>query len=286
MSGSRKAVVVGYATNDYIVELAEPFSGTGTTPIRRRPESGWPRSGGAALYASRQLAFAGHQSAPITWIGKDDDGERYQAACRKAGVQLQGVAALDQGQTPTCLLMYQPNGDYGCLFDQGIGGTEGLDHTQRNLIRSADLVLIAIGPPALGKEVLENIAADAVVAWIAKDDGLNYPVNLCKLIASRADYIFCNSGERAFVDRSIEDRSGVLPAIIETRGSNGVIISGSDNPPLAPLESINSPDATGAGDTLAGATMASVLSGEVSIEESVRRGMAAAGELLKSRVLR
>lgn len=286
MSGSRKAVVIGYATNDYIVELAEPFSGTGTTAIRRRPESGWPRSGGAALYASRQLALAGHQSAPITWIGKDADGERYQAACRETGVQLQGVAVLDQGQTATCLLMYQPNGDYGCLFDRGIGGTERLDDTQRKLIRSADLVLITIGPPALGNEVLENIAADAIVAWIAKDDDLNYPMNLRKRMASRADYIFCNSGERAFVDRSVEDRSGVRPTIIETRGSNGVIISGSEEPPLLPLESVHSPDATGAGDTLAGATMASVLSAEVSIEESVRRGIAAAGELLKSRILR
>jgi ribokinase len=284
MSNRKKAVVVGYATNDFVVELADTFAGTGTTPVSHRQNSGWPRSGGAALYASQELARAGHMAAPITWIGKDADGDRYQVACRESGVGLEGVMSMDEGKTPTCILIYQPDGRYGCLFDAGLGGTERLGDAQCDLISSADLVVIAIGPPALGDNVLKHIGPDAIVGWIAKQDDVNYPMRLRKLYASRANYIFCNAGERAFVDASIDHGRSPQPVIFETRGSAGVLIDGSAERLMVPTEAIDAPDATGAGDTLAGATMASVLSGTVSIEESVRIGVAAAGALLNSRI--
>lgn len=284
MSKNRKAVVIGYATSDYIVELSETFAGSGTTAVANRSNSDWPRPGGAALYASRQLARAGHMAAPITWLGKDADGERYRAVCEEGGVELQGVMTCETGSTPLCILIYQPNGDYGCLFDPGVEGDESLNGAQRNLIIAADLVLIAIGPPAIGAELLEHIKPDAIVGWIAKQDDVNYPMGLRKLYASRADYIFCNSGERAFVDASIDDSGAAAPVIFETRGRAGVLIDGSAERILVPTEAINVSDATGAGDTFAGATMASVLSGAATIEESVQSGILAAGELLKSRV--
>ena len=56
----KKVVVTGYATMDYVVQLQAQFHGTGTVLGELGPADAWPRAGGAALYASKRLAAAGH----------------------------------------------------------------------------------------------------------------------------------------------------------------------------------------------------------------------------------
>ena len=72
--------------------------------------------------------------------------------------------------------------------------------------------------------------------------------------------------------------------IIETLGSAGVLVDRSDGRRVIPTTALTTYDTTGAGDTLAGETIARYLAGGVSIEAAVEFGMAAAGNLLASRI--
>ncbi len=281
---SKCAVATGFATVDYVVELDEQFSGTGTKEIKRLPKHAWPRAGGAALYTCRQLSKTGFNAAPITWTGTDAGAKHYRAACRESDVNTEGVVSPRGGATPTCILIYQPDGNYGCLFDPGNCHPERLTAEQQSLFQAADLVLVAVGPPALADEILSCIRPDAIVAWIAKSDYTANPEHVSAKYAARADYIFCNGDERRFVNSSIASAGTVSPVIVETHGSREVLIDCSDRQFVLPVKATETPDTTGAGDTLAGATMAQILNGQGDLSLAVEAGIKQATSLLKARL--
>jgi len=279
-----RAVTTGFATVDYSIELAEQFNGTGTRTIRHTAADAWPRAGGAALYASKQLVRKGIAAAPVTWIGSDAGGKAYRAECAAANVPTDGLQILQEATTATCFLIYQPDGDYGCLFQPPTVEPRALSAAQRDLLIDAKFVLLAVGPPALAGEILAAIAPSAVVAWVAKTDHTAYPSPVRRAYAARADYIFCNARERDFVNASLDVRHKPGQVIVETRGSNGVLVDMHEREFIVPVaESIETPDTTGAGDTLAGATMAAILAGENDLEVAVAEGIAQSAELLRSR---
>ena len=279
-----RAVTTGFATVDYSIELAEQFDGTGTRTIRHTATDAWPRAGGAALYASRQLVRKGIAAAPVTWIGQDAGGKAYQAACEAANVPTAGLQIIEAATTASCFLIYQPDGDYGCLFQPPTVEPRALSAAQRDLLTAASLVLIAVGPPALAAEILAAISPSALVAWIAKTDHTAYPPAVRRAYAARADYIFCNAGERDFVNASLDGRQSPDQVIVETRGSDGVRVEVHERVFVVPVaESIETPDTTGAGDTLAGATMAAIFTGESDLAVAVADGIEQSAELLRSR---
>ena len=279
----KQVVVSGYATLDYVIELAEPFHGTGTKTIRHRPHDDWPRAGGAALFASRALARAGHRVSPVTWVGPGLGGAHYRSQCQEYGIDQDGVALVPSGRTPTCVLTYQPGGDYGCLFDPGFSGDERLTDPQHRLIRRADLVCLAVGPPHLGGEILSLVRPDAVLAWIAKTDLTSYTPELRAAYAKRANYIFCNTAERAFVDDSFQHSRRPHQVVFETQGRDGVVVDTGGDATLVPARDVEAPDTTGAGDTLAGAALAALLAAPDALEDAARAGVAAARDLLLER---
>jgi len=280
----KRSVATGFATVDYVVELSEQFAGTGTREIKHIPTSAWPRAGGAALYTCTQLAKTGADAAPITWIGTDAGADHYKTACRNCGVSTKGVVSESGGATPTCILIYQPDGDYGCLFDPGNSNPQKLSAQQRFLFETADLVMIAVGPPDLAAEILSLVRPDAIVAWIAKTDHAANPQHVRASYSARADYIFCNGGERIFVDDSFSSPRIERQVIIETHGSNEILIDCHDRQVIIPVKPIETPDTTGAGDTLAGATMAQILAGQTDLGIAVEAGVKATASLLRNRL--
>ena len=280
----KRAVATGFATVDFVVEVSEQFSGTGTREIKHSPTCDWPRAGGAALYTCRQMAKAGIGASPVTWVGFDRNAALYQEACQKSAVDTDGVAVVQGSTTPTCILIYQPDGNYGCLFDSGGSHPEELTIQQRSLFQTADLVILAVGPPALAEEILSHIRPDAIVAWIAKLDYTGYPEHVRHLYSARADYIFCNHGERAFVEDSFSTPRTENQVIIETRGSQSVLIDTYEQRIIVPVSPKETPDATGAGDTLAGVTMAQVLTGQVDLKLAVEEGIRQTAAFLKERL--
>jgi ribokinase len=281
---SKKILVSGYATLDYVVQLDAPFHGTGTATGELGFSGAWPRAGGAALYASRRIAAVGHRAFPLTWIGDDGDGGHYLRACQRAQVCCDAIDKIPGGKTPRCILIYRPDGDYGCLLDTGFHGRESLSSDQAGVASSADHLCISAGPPAATAALLDACAPGADLSWIAKLDPLSFPEELRAVLARRARLIFCNASEREFIETARDCERPDRQIIIETLGSAGVLVDGSDGRRIIPTTALTTHDTTGAGDTLAGETIAQYLTGQVAIETAVERGMSAARNLLIGRI--
>lgn len=264
-----RVAVAGFATIDYVVRVEGDFTGRGTRLMR---EAAWPRAGGAALYASAALAKAGLNAAPLTWIGDDADGEAYLAAC----VALDGVAVTPGAPSTRCLLIYNADGTYGCLLRPGLAE---LTETQLRLVAQAEWLVIAAGPPEITARLLE--VEGGRLAWIAKDDPACFPPDLVARLTARAEVIFCNAGERAWLERGRTDAVPAGQILFETRGADGVRVEAGEAFHL-PVPLLIVDDATGAGDTFAGAALAALITGD-SPRAAAEAGIAAAGALLATR---
>ncbi|WP_257549440.1 carbohydrate kinase family protein [Sphingopyxis sp. DBS4] len=280
----KRVVVSGYATLDYVVQLAESFYGTGTVFGELGVSGAWPRAGGAALYASRRIAAAGHRAFALTWVGDDGDGGHYLRACQRSQICCDAIDRQRATKTPRCILVYRPDGDYGCLLDTGSGDGERLSERQVEIIREAEHMCVAVGPPAATRAIVEICSPAIPLSWIAKLDLPSYPSDLRARLAQRANLIFCNASEREFIEAAFEGSRPDNQVIIETLGSAGVLIDGSDGRRVLPANAIRAHDTTGAGDTLAGEVIAQLMGGQVSIDVAVERGMKAARDLLASRI--
>lgn len=80
----KSAIVAGYATVDYAARVSQPLYGPGTRAAVALTRDRWPSPGGAALYASKRIAAAGHQAHPLAILGNDDNGAIYLRACEAA----------------------------------------------------------------------------------------------------------------------------------------------------------------------------------------------------------
>jgi ribokinase len=272
-------VVAGFATIDYVARVEGDFSGRGTLLMRQGARDAWPRAGGAALFAGAALAGAGVAAAPLTWIGDDGDGEAYRDACRAAGVSLEGVATLHGAPSTRCLLIYNADGTYGCLLRPG---PAVLTQDQERLAAGAGWLAIAAGPPEILRRLLDGLSPATRLAWIVKDDPACFPPDLSARLARRADVVFCNAGERAWLEAGREGPAPAGQLLFETRGADGVRVEAAGEAFDLPVAALAVDDATGAGDTFAGAALA-VLANRGSPRAAAEAGVAAAGVLLASR---
>lgn len=271
--------VAGYATLDYVVRVEGDFTGRGALRMRQGADDAWPRAGGAALFASAALARAGVAAAPLTWIGDDSDGEAYQAACRAAGVALDGVAIAVGAPSTRCLLIYNADGTYGCLLRPG---PCRLTDAQRRMVADASWLVVAAGPPEGLGALLDLVGPATRLAWIAKDDPACFPPDLATRLAGRADVVFCNAGERGWLEAGRATPRPAGQMLFETRGAEGVRVEVAGAVFELPVAPLVVDDATGAGDTFAGAALA-VLVGGGPPRAATEAGIAAAGALLTAR---
>jgi len=265
-----RVAVAGFATIDYVVRVEGDFTGRGTRLMR---EAAWPRAGGAALYASAALRQANVAAAPLTWTGDDADGEAYRAAC----VFVEGVAVRPGAPSTRCLLIYNADGTYGCLLRPG---PAELTEVQLRLAADAEWLVIAAGPPEITARLLD--LEGPRLAWIAKDDPACFPSELVARLTARAEVVFCNAGERAWLEAG---RRGAAPAeqiLFETRGADGVHVEAAGATFDLPVARLEADDATGAGDTFAGAALAALIAGAPP-RMAAEAGIAAAGSLLAAR---
>ncbi|MFZ0269252.1 carbohydrate kinase family protein, partial [Caulobacter sp.] len=214
-----------------------------------------------------------------TWIGDDQDGETYLAACRAAGVTLDGVSVAPGAPSTRCLLIYNADGTYGCLLRSG---PCRLTDAQRRIAAGAAWLVVAAGPPEELGALLDLVGPATRLAWIAKDDPACFPPNLAARLADRADVVFCNAGERGWLETARAAPRPVGQMLFETRGAEGVRVEAGGAVSDLPVAPLIVDDATGAGDTFAGAALA-VLVGGGSPRAAADAGIAAARALLAAR---
>lgn len=285
-SPRRRVAVVGYASIDRAITIGTPLR-PGHTAIVTGRNPGLVNSNvwstiagepGGIGYTATALANRGVETHAITWVGDDPAGGAYVDRLLGAGVVVDGID-VDGPTSPSSLLVYDPDGVCTCLFDPGSGTTHQLTPQQREILDESTHVVLMIAPADVTAEVLELIE-DRHLTFVMKADEQAQPEGTCAAAVQRASLVFCNHVERALIESFLHPGQSV----VTTAGAGSVRVEQDEASTLIEnrdvLERVT--DLTGAGDTLAGACLASMLAGNT-IEESVRAGMAAATDLLQSR---
>jgi ribokinase len=277
------AVVTGYASLDYAVRLDRAPRPDETATILSRPAP-WPRLGGSPAYVAAALVAGGVADAvPISWVGKDADGQIYLEALAARRVSTSGVARL-AGRTPVCLLAYQPDGGCHCFYDPGLTEAAALNAHQRDMIGLADWVCLTVGPREVTHALLDALRPEAKLVWAVKADARAVPPDLAARIAARADIVSFSRREAAFAARACSagaPRQGQW--LIETRGEDGVALTRDGDAEIFAVEPIAAEDTTGAGDTFLGGFIAGLISGQ-GAAEAVASGARAARRMLAARI--
>lgn len=263
MTARKRVVISGYCTLDQVIR-----EGTNLPP----------RFGGAVLYAGSRLAREGHLVTPLVRIGGDPEGARYLAEAREEGLDTAGFALDPTTATARCLLVYRDEELCDCIMQRH---DEPLSGAQLALAGRADLLVITAGAAQAGRQMLDAALPEALVAWVAKDDEICFPADLRGRLAERADVIFCTRAERPSIDSAgALTRPGQM--LFETRGAEGVVAVSQDGDHVFAATPIEVADATGAGDTFAGAVLAALLAGS-GADSAAARGMTEARAFLLKR---
>ena len=278
-----KVSLIGYASLDYPIILSGLFRANWTTAIRHRPPDAWPRPGGCHFYAALPLARPGFDTSLVTWVGSDEMGALYRRCCTSRGIGVEGLAEISPGATPACFLVYQSDGTCACLIDFGFSGRETITPPQEHCLRESDLICFTVAPPQATARALQLARPHATLAWIAKNDPNSFTPELCQALGQRAHIIFCNSQERLLIDEYARERPA-HQIVVETNGAEAVTVHQGSRMTQLPVQPLTVLDTTGAGDTLAGGTLAALATGETDPCAAVAAGIKAARELLASRI--
>lgn len=283
-----RVAVVGYASVDRAITVAASLhpgrtaivtGPTGELADAHRGTAGEP---GGIGYAATALAACGVPTHAVTWIGDDPAGRVYAARLRESGVEIDGIDVAGPA-SPSSLLVYDPDGVCTCLFDPGSGTADELTSRQREIIAASSDVVLMVAPAAITSEVLDLVhrSDDQHLTFVMKADEQAQPDGTCAAAVSRADSVFCNHVERDLIEpwlhgeQIVVTTSGAGAVRVEHHGTSTLI----DNPDVFR----DAMDLTGAGDTLVGACLASMLAG-AEIDDSVRAGIVAATRLLRARI--
>lgn len=241
--------------------------------------------GGGTLNALRNAARLGVSCSLVSVRGGDGAGEQVAQAVAQSGIADLSATFLDR-TTPSYTAFLDRHGDLIAGFaDMGLYDLAFPKQLRRSSIRQAihthDAVLCDANVPATGLERIGALADDKPVFGIAVS-----PAKVVRFnnILPRLQLLFMNRNEAAALagqtGLSLFDTVGAL----RDKGLKGGVITAGGDPltvfddasmfviePPAPRKIV---DVTGAGDALAGVTIAALLNGEP-LTEAIRKGVAA-----------
>lgn len=281
-----RIAITGYASLDHVIVLDGDVKPGRTTTIVGRSVKSWPRLGGGPAYVALAVhAGLSGAAVPVSWIGVDALGENYVRQLAEQGIPSAGMATVANARTPIAVLAYDQSGDCACLYDPGLPPGVGLDAAQRLLIEESDWVGVTIGPIDVTDQILDILRDDQKLAWVVKNDPKAITPEQSAALYERADLVFCNGRERAFLEEA--RAAGRVPRkgqiIVETRGRRGALFIRGNEDHFVAAEPVEVTDPTGAGDTFAGGVIAAIMKGETDLEAIGRAGNAAARALLLDR---
>ncbi|WP_425998337.1 PfkB family carbohydrate kinase [Caulobacter sp. DWR1-3-2b1] len=169
------------------------------------------------------------------------------------------------------------------MHRSGAGGwSRGVGEKYLLLLIGVDQDAPSAGPPEIAEKLLDAVSPGARVAWIGKDDPACFPASLAARLAGRADVVFGNGGERAWLEGRRSSPRPNAQVLFETRGADGVLVETGSECFEQAVTHMRVSDATGAGDTFAGAVLG-VLAGGGSTRSAALAGVEAAAALLALR---
>lgn len=281
-----RIAITGYASLDHVIVLDGDVVPGRTTTIINRSVKSWPRLGGGPAYVALAVhgAYPG-ASLPVSWVGEDALGDNYVAQLGGQGISGDGMEKVVGARSPVAVLAYDQHSDCAVLYDPGLPPGVGLSEAQRRIVQACEWVGVTIGPLAVNDQLLTLLRDDQKLAWVVKNDPKAITPAQSAALYERADLVFCNGRERAF----LEDARATGPTpragqiIVETQGRRGALFIRGDESHFVAAEPVEVTDPTGAGDTFAGGVIAAIMKGETDLEAIGRAGNAAARALLLDR---
>lgn len=276
-----RLLAAGAAHIDRRGRVADAYVPAASNPGTMREEVG-----GGAFNALRNAVRHGIDGAILSLRGGDLAGEAVTRAIAAAGIDDLSATFLDRA-TPSYTALIEADGELiAGLADMALYET-GFDKQMRRrklreAVLTADAVLCEANMPAAAIARLAAVAAGKPIFAIAIS-----PAKAERLTAVLASLscLFMNLREaRALTARENASAVDAATALMRSGLRCGIITAGGD--PLtgfdadgvftvAPPRARSVADVTGAGDAIAGVTMAHLMRG-MALRQAVRRGMAAA----------
>lgn len=282
MGGKTVILGIGGAHVDRRGSVAAEFIAGASNPGRMGEEIG-----GGTFNALRGAVQRGIEGWLMSVRGGDAAGASVARAIEMAGIRDLSVTFLDR-TTPSYTAILSREGDViAALADMGLYETAFPKQMRRSSLRAAvaeaDAVLCDANLPSQALVALARISGDRPIHAIAIS-----PAKAIRLspVLARLSCLFLNTREAAAITGATADGSplglvaalrdkGVCRAVI-TRGTEPLVAFDQEDVfTLAPPAARKVADVTGAGDALAGTTVAALTSG-LPFREAVRHGVAAA----------
>ncbi|MEL6817717.1 MAG: PfkB family carbohydrate kinase [Pseudomonadota bacterium] len=275
---AKHIVGIGGAHVDWIAKMSIPNVAGASTP--GVVDAG---VGGCCLNSLRVLA----QLSDVTKItmisarGADAAGEQVQAAIEEAEIEDQSAVFLDR-TTPTYTAVLDADGDVqAAVADMSLYEDALPRHLNRREVRDAlqhaDMLVIDANLPA---ETIETItsAFRGIIVGLAISPA---KANRLKPSAGNFDLVFMNHREKAALGDL--HAAGFKDTVI-TEGTKDVLLSTDGNEYSIGVSQVPSVvDVTGAGDALAGATLAALVKVEnCTLYDAVKFGVAAASKTIQT----
>lgn len=248
--------------------------------------------GGAVFNALRWAVRRGASASLLSVRGGDALGDTVLRAVTEAGIADLSAVFLDRATPSHTMLIDSDGGLIAGLTDMVLYELALPKQIRRAKVReaigSADAILCDANLPSTALERLAALAAGKAVFALAVSP--NRAARLAPVLGLLA-LAFMNrheAGVIAGIDIDADDQ-GVVDGL-RRAGLKGGVITAGDGPVLGfdqtgafsilpPLQKLT--DATGAGDALAGATIAALLRG-LKLREALREGVAAAALAIES----
>jgi pseudouridine kinase len=276
-------LVIGGAHIDRIARLAAPHRLHTSNPaiIREAP-------GGGGFNAARAARRFGVAVAMLSARGGDAAGDRVAEAIATAGITDLAGVHLDHA-TPSYTAILEPDGELvTAIADMGLHETGIARSLARGPVRAAAAAADALLCDAnLSPAALQRIAGDPA--------GTGKPLHALAIssakvvrlapLAARFDTVFFNRHEAAALSGlNADEPAARLASALAALGFRSASVTAGGAPAallhLGTVSTIGPPqlaiaDVTGAGDALAGTTIACMIEG-MDLPEALRRGHAAA----------
>ncbi|MGN6769813.1 MAG: carbohydrate kinase family protein [Rhizobiaceae bacterium] len=243
--------------------------------------------GGGVFNALRNAVGRGCDGALLSVRGGDMAGEAVARAIGEAGIADLSATFLDRA-TPSYTAFVEANGDVVAgLADMGLYDLAFAKLLRRRAVRDAiaeaDAVLCDANLPEPALERLAGLAGEKPLFAVAIS-----PAKVIRLrpVLSRIACLFMNRREAAALSGGDVDGgpANMVQALAASGLASGVISAGRERIvgfdadgvfEIEPPSPRRTADSTGAGDALAGATVAARMRGE-KLREALREGLAAA----------
>ena len=245
MTERPRVAVVGAVNVDLVVQLQRlPAAGETMTDGTFSQHQGG-KGGNQAVGAARALGDSG-DVVMICSVGRDDLGRQAIDALRAEGSTLEPAEPLSDRPTGVALILVDQNGENEIAVALGANAALEPQTVREALDRSTpSVVLASLEVPDAAVAAAADWCRQRAVAFVLNPAPMNAP--LVRDLQDRIAYLIPNQHER----EQLGDASAGM-VVIETRGSDGVIIHGADGDEQLPASVVEAVDTTGAGDCFSG----------------------------------